>query len=165
MIVLASRLNLTPKIDLNVNFIKYVIIFTLVGLSISYIGVNAIRYCSSGILITTHNQEIVNGLLSNVPTVAAIYIFGICTVVIEEVFYRGGIMGLIFKDYPIIGLIISSIIFGIDHSPTNPISFLIYSSLGLIWGIAYLKSKSLGLPIALHAINNIIGILFPSNFS
>ena len=52
------------------------------------------------------------------------------------------------------GLISSSLLFGFVHP--NPIGL---SLAGMIWGVLYIKTRSLVVPIAFHALNNIVAVL------
>lgn len=163
-IIIALKTKLIGRRGVDYQFFKLLIVSTALGLLITYIGVQGIQFISSGTQTTTYNQELIDRLLKYVPLYASIFTFGICTVVIEEIFYRGSIIGLVFKVNPQIGLIVSSLIFGMAHNPSDFISIIIYCSFGFIWGLAYLKSKRLELPILLHMISNIVAIVFPAFF-
>jgi membrane protease YdiL (CAAX protease family) len=73
----------------------------------------------------------------------------------EEIIFRGIIMkGLINKGMkPVKAIIISAIVFGLVHQ--NPWQFVGAVLLGCILGLVYHKTKSLLLPILLHAFNNL----------
>ena len=77
----------------------------------------------------------------------------------EEFFYRKLIIGHIFKNYEIIGLIVSSLLFGFAHmgiNEVNPFGFLSYYFMGLLYGLVYYKTKRIEAAILAHSINNFI---------
>ena len=88
-----------------------------------------------------------------------ILLIGIAAPIMEEIVFRGGIVGYLFKDLPVVGIIVSSVLFGLMHSPTNIISFLIYGLIGLTCAIAYFKTRRLEVSIAIHFLNNILPAL------
>ena len=75
--------------------------------------------------------------------------------IFEEIVFRGIIQkGLINKGMnPATAIIISSVVFGLVHA--NPWQFVGAVLLGCVLGFVYHKTKSLLLPILLHAFNNL----------
>jgi len=75
--------------------------------------------------------------------------------IFEEIVFRGIIQkGLINKGMnPITAIIIASVVFGLVHG--NPWQFVGAVLLGCVLGFVYHKTKSLLLPILLHAFNNL----------
>lgn len=73
----------------------------------------------------------------------------------EEIVFRGIIQkGLINKGMkPINAILIASVVFGLVHG--NPWQFVGAVLLGIVLGLVYHKTKSLLLPILLHAFNNL----------
>ncbi|WP_101773414.1 CPBP family intramembrane glutamic endopeptidase [Peptostreptococcus faecalis] len=76
--------------------------------------------------------------------------------IVEEIIFRGYIIGRLFVNNPIIGILISTLLFGIGHLPENPISFMLFASSGLLFSIAYYKTKRLEVPIIIHSMGNIL---------
>ena len=75
--------------------------------------------------------------------------------VTEEFLFRGIILQRWATKWGICtGLISSSLLFGFVHP--NPIGL---SLAGMIWGVLYIKTRSLVVPIAFHALNNIVAVL------
>ncbi|RLZ12279.1 CPBP family intramembrane glutamic endopeptidase [Faecalibacter macacae] len=74
--------------------------------------------------------------------------------IFEEVIFRGIILrGMLnAKVTPIVAIAISGLIFGSAH--LNPWQFVGAGLLGAIFGYVYYRTKSLALPIILHALNN-----------
>ncbi len=79
--------------------------------------------------------------------------------ILEEILFRGIIMkGMINNRVkPITAIIISAFIFGAVHF--NPWQFAGAFLLGLVLGLVYYKTKSLLMPILLHAFNNLLSAL------
>ena len=77
----------------------------------------------------------------------------------EEIVFRGIIQkGLINKGMkPMPAIIIAAVIFGLVHG--NPWQFVGAVLLGCVLGVVYQKTKSLLMPILLHAFNNLISAL------
>ncbi len=77
----------------------------------------------------------------------------------EEIIFRGIIQkGLINKGMkPASAILIASVVFGIVHG--NPWQFVGAVLLGVVLGLVYYKTKSLLLPILLHAFNNLCSAL------
>lgn len=83
----------------------------------------------------------------------------ICAPIFEEIIFRGIIQkGLMNKGVePWKAIIFASIIFGIVHA--NPWQFVGAILLGCVLGLVYYKTKSLLLPMLLHAFNNLCSSL------
>jgi len=79
--------------------------------------------------------------------------------ILEEILFRGIIMkGMINNQVkPVTAIIVSALIFGAVHF--NPWQFAGASLLGLVLGLVYYKTKSLLMPILLHAFNNLFSAL------
>lgn len=91
--------------------------------------------------------------------VALIIMTAIIAPILEEILFRGIVMkGLLNnKVNPISAIIISALVFGIMHF--NPWQFAGASLLGLVLGLVYYKTKSLLMPILLHAFNNLVSAI------
>lgn len=79
--------------------------------------------------------------------------------IFEEIVFRGIIMkGLINKGWkPLNAIWLSSIIFGLVHG--NPWQFAGAVLLGYVLGLVYFRTKSLLMPMLLHAFNNAISTI------
>ena len=107
---------------------------------------------------TTANQEVLNR--SGLPTLL-LFIFAVLFApVLEELLFRGIDMGKVFGKDSIVGLLLSSFLFGLIHVPTNIGSWFIYSGKGLVLGLAYQISGKYTNALILHSLNNFIGCLF-----
>ncbi|MEH7889103.1 CPBP family intramembrane glutamic endopeptidase [Elizabethkingia meningoseptica] len=78
---------------------------------------------------------------------------------LEEILFRGIIQkGLINKGIsPAKAIVITAVVFGVVHG--NPWQFLAAATLGIILGTIYYRTKTLLLPILLHAFNNLLSSL------
>lgn len=108
---------------------------------------------------TTINDQMLNQSFKGVPLFVVVFIYGFCTPIMEEMVFRGGIIGLVFKKNQMLGILFSSILFSALHNPSEVFSWIIYGGFALIVGYAYSKTKELGVPVAIHILNNVIGIV------
>ncbi len=77
---------------------------------------------------------------------------------VEEILFRGLLFGALQKIWGITAaVLVSSVLFVLVH--LQLVGFLVLFLVGLILAWARLRSASLGLPIALHALNNAIAML------
>jgi membrane protease YdiL (CAAX protease family) len=79
--------------------------------------------------------------------------------IFEELFFRGYILSILSKKNPWVGLIVSSILFGLVHF--DLMLFLPLFLMGLILGIAYLRTQNLLTAILIHALNNLVALGLP----
>ncbi|MDQ8758932.1 CPBP family intramembrane glutamic endopeptidase [Streptococcus ruminantium] len=105
---------------------------------------------------TPANQELIQN--SGLP-VLLLFIFTVFFApVLEELLFRGIIMGKVFGKDSILGLLLSSYLFGLIHGPTNIGSWVLYAGIGLVLGIIYRLSGKYSYALILHFVNNLIGI-------
>ena len=109
------------------------------------------------------NQQIATDLTLSQPLFSffAVVIFAPLT---EELIFRGMLARYLFpkqdnSKQTLIFLLVSSILFALIHFPGSLQQFLVYASLGLSLGLAYVSRKGLLYSISLHALNNLIGFL------
>ncbi|MGD2183475.1 CPBP family intramembrane glutamic endopeptidase [Lusitaniella coriacea] len=87
-----------------------------------------------------------------------IFVIGVAPIV-EEVLFRGILCQRWATTWGLsAGIIVSSLVFGILH-PVNPIGLFIF---GLMMAILYVKTRTLTIPILVHALNNAIAIVLTS---
>lgn len=86
--------------------------------------------------------------------------YGIASPFMEENFYRGGFVKILFEDTKWIGLVLGSFLFSFFHGITNPLFFLFNFFIGGIIGLSYLLSERIEVPIEIHALHNLSSILF-----
>ena len=105
--------------------------------------------------VPMNNQDMIENMFYNYKFLVGI-IVSIFAPVTEELVFRYSI-GTIIKNKWIF-LIVSSVIFGLMHG-IGLITFL-YIFIGLILGLAYLKSdKNIAVPMIIHIINNLAAVI------
>ncbi|MGP1613100.1 MAG: lysostaphin resistance A-like protein [Catonella sp.] len=78
--------------------------------------------------------------------------------IVEEVIFRGVVLGSFRKVFPAwISILVSAIIFGAYHM--NPVAIVYASLMGIVAGIVYEKKRNLLFTIMLHMANNFMGLL------
>jgi membrane protease YdiL (CAAX protease family) len=109
---------------------------------------------------TPENQNVVEDYLkvSPIPMVISAVILAPLK---EEWLTRKLIIGSVFKNHPVIGVIISSLCFGLLHmiAGFSIYGLIQYSIAGLIFGLLYVRTKKIEVSIAAHFLNNFISIL------
>lgn len=75
---------------------------------------------------STANDSSVITIFTGENPLLILLVIGISAPIMEEIVFRAGIIDYWLKPYPIIGVLVSSILFGLVHGPTDIISFLIY---------------------------------------
>jgi membrane protease YdiL (CAAX protease family) len=77
--------------------------------------------------------------------------------IVEEVLFRGVLLQALSSRWPhSISVVLSSLVFAVYH-PTS--SWVFAGSVGLILGVAMLRSKSILVPIGLHAFFNLVALV------
>jgi uncharacterized protein len=79
-------------------------------------------------------------VLSTVPLVIIVLFTFVLSPIMEEVVFRGGIIGLVFKDHAFLGVGVSSILYSILLQPETFICGLLYLLVNGILGLAYVKT-------------------------
>lgn len=78
--------------------------------------------------------------------------------IVEEVIFRGVVLGSFRKVFPAwVSILISAVIFGAYHM--NPVAIVYATIMGIIAGIVYEKKRNLLFTIILHMANNFMGLL------
>lgn len=103
---------------------------------------------------STANDAAINEMFANFSFPLVFLIIAISGPILEEWIFRAGIIGFLFEKYPLIGITVSSLVFGALHMPTNLISWAIYGGLGLVFSLIYYKTKRLELAMAVHMLHN-----------
>ena len=78
--------------------------------------------------------------------------------IVEELVFRGILMGRVFNPDSIVGLILSSLLFGLAHMPNSIGVWIVYAGMGFALGTAYRKFQKLEYCIMAHMINNSIAV-------
>ena len=109
------------------------------------------------------NQQTAEQLTHNQP-LFAFFMIVVFAPLTEELTFRGMLARYVFPQQDNIKqtalfLLVSSLIFALVHFPGTALQFLVYASLGLSMGLAYINKGGLAYSMGLHALNNLIGFL------
>jgi membrane protease YdiL (CAAX protease family) len=156
LLVLANKLELLnfDSKFLNKKNILIIVIGVVIARLVAILG--TILLNNQGIDSTALNDAAINNLFTGENPLLIILILGISAPIMEEIVFRAGIIGYFLKDWPILGIALSSISFGLVHGPTDIISFFMYALIGLVLSIAYFKTSRLEVSILIHFFNNLI---------
>ena len=102
------------------------------------------------------NQEIIENAHMNPFVLITVTV--IMAPIVEELIFRGLLMGRVFNPDSIVGLILSSLLFGLVHMPNSIGVWIIYAGMGFILGTVYRKFQKLEYCIMAHMINNSIAV-------
>lgn len=125
---------------------------------IGFILANGADYIYFEFMPTTGNEKELEESYRNVPLYLQLIAIGILGPILEEIIFRGLLIKGIFRGAPIVGGIVSVILFAGAHGPSNIGEWFIYGFSGFIFVIAYLTTKRLEIPIIIHMLGNILAI-------
>lgn len=78
----------------------------------------------------------------------------------EELLFRGVLVGAWQRaGRPLVGLALSTVLFGLAHATVGPRSVVIGALLGLLFGAAFLLGRSLAAPVLAHACLNGLALI------
>lgn len=111
-------------------------------------------------MATPENQKLVEEMLRTNP-IQMIVSAVILAPIKEEWITRKLIIGSIFKNFPFIGLLVSSFGFGLLHmiAGFSIYALIQYSLAGLVFGLIYLKTRRIEVCILAHFLNNFISVV------
>ncbi|MCV3154025.1 CPBP family intramembrane glutamic endopeptidase [Enterococcus faecalis] len=157
LIYLAKRMNIikTNHPFLTKKNILIILVATLIDRGIAIGGTLLLNMQGH---TNTANDSTLIKLFSGVSPVLVVLLLGIAAPIMEEIVFRGGIIGYLVENNALLAILISSFLFGIIHGPTNFISFGMYFFMGIILSVSYYKTKDLRVSISIHFLNN----LFPA---
>lgn len=107
----------------------------------------------------TTNSRIYSSLFENIPLWLNILISSLCLPIIEEIIYRGAIIGLLFDKHKYLGIIVSTIIFMLVHGSIDINGWVVYGLPGLLLSLSYVYSKDLKVPMIIHIAYNLVGFI------
>ncbi|HGW2854503.1 TPA: CPBP family intramembrane glutamic endopeptidase [Enterococcus faecalis] len=157
LIYLAKRMNIikTNHPFLTKKNILIILVATLIDRGIAIGGTLLLNMQGH---TNTANDSTLIKLFSGASPVLVVLLLGIAAPLMEEIVFRGGIIGYLVENNALLAILISSFLFGIIHGPTNFISFGMYFFMGIILSVSYYKTKDLRVSISIHFLNN----LFPA---
>ena len=109
------------------------------------------------------NQQMVTDLTLSQP-LFSFFVVVIFAPLTEELIFRGMLARYLFpkqdnSKQTLLFLLVTSVLFALIHFPGTLQQFLVYASLGLSLGLAYVSRKGLLYSISLHALNNLVSFL------
>lgn len=110
----------------------------------------------------TANNQLIGRLLSSNQVVLIIMSFAavVLNPIAEELIFRGVLMNFFFKREAFwLPILLSGLLFTLEHSSTTFISYLIYFYFGAVFAFIYRKTGNITNTIWLHAINNLVALL------
>lgn len=121
------------------------------------VGYVTMQISSNFLLFLEGNQGVAPNIniYKNIPGVLLFLSIGFVTPILEEIVFRGFLMGYWFKHFPLLGMFINIIIFTILHGPKTIFSLLLFVGTSVIFGTIYLKSKRLEVSSIVHILNNL----------
>ena len=147
------RMDGLPKKDALLRDLLLVLLVVVVGVILNIVVANLPLYDYS------EGFSRANDTLSDGSLLIKILANVIFVPILEELLYRGIVLGQFsLWGHPLIGIVISSVLFGIMHF--NVIQFLYAFLVGIVLGISYVKTHNLVVPILGHALTNLVVILY-----
>ncbi|EGL48247.1 CAAX amino terminal protease family protein [Streptococcus dysgalactiae subsp. equisimilis SK1249] len=108
----------------------------------------------------TANQVLLNQSLFQTSWPKLILVYVILNPFLEELVMRGLVMRYILPKYPYVAIIVSAWLFAGMHYTTSWIHSFLYMASGLVYAYSYYKTNRLIVPISIHAVTNLISLLF-----
>lgn len=105
------------------------------------------------------NDQVINSMFSGVHPLLLFLLIAVAAPIMEEIVFRAGFIGLLFKKMPVVGIILGSACFGLIHTATDILQFTLYALMGLVMALAYYKTKKLEVSIMIHFLNNAIAAI------
>ena len=155
VVLVSEYLGIFTMKDVSINWqdIKRTLKWFLLSILATSLGA-IILYFEGG--NTTNNQVSLTESFSSVSVFTIFLLIAIAAPVMEELIIRGFLIKKCFN-FSKVGVLVSSIIFGMLHHPTSLGEFTTYFGMGLVLGIYYKKTERIELVILLHGIHNFIG--------
>jgi len=128
------------------------------GLMILHGGVHELVHTVFRQPLTADAGEAMRDVFAPWPWPLAVFVVGVLPGVLEEFFCRGFLgRGLVARYGVGTGILLTSVLFGVLH--VLPLYALGTMVMGLALHVTYLASRSLWVPITIHAVNNSVTIL------
>lgn len=131
----------------------YIFYFIIQGVWSSFISSNFPEYS------TPQNQEVVVMMIENTNMIGSFISIVILAPIVEEFLLRGVIMKYLLPYTPLLGFIVSGVVFTLLHSPANWIDFSLYGLLSFALAGIYWYTRRLEYPILFHMFQNVISFI------
>lgn len=129
--------------------ILVVLITTIISLTMGFL----INYFS----VKPENEKQLETIVNNISPMYIILSIVIVIPIVEEIIFRKILYNLFENRY--LGILVSSVLFALVHSPKSFFEFVLYFTLGIIFSGTYFLTGSFKLAILSHMVNNFIAIL------
>lgn len=104
------------------------------------------------------NQRLVELMITNVPVVFGFLTTAILAPVIEELFFRHYLIGIVLRN-TWLGVVASALVFGLGHTSGLNLQLVPYFLLGLLLASLYKVTRSIALVVLIHIVNNLLSYL------
>ncbi|MDD4295605.1 MAG: CPBP family intramembrane metalloprotease [Ruminiclostridium sp.] len=155
------RKNFFERLYFNKTNVSLAVISFVAGLSLQIPINDIISFVEKAGIMPDAMQkysEMMESIMSGQSFFLEILLTGILVPIIEEIMYRGLVFDQLRKNLPLsLALIIQALIFGVIH--LNMVQGTYAFMIGLLLGIALIRSRSIILPIAIHMGTNLSGVL------
>ena len=130
-------------------------------IGLTYLGIYIVTRIGAMVMMmegvsNSTNQATIENIHMN--PIVLITLTVIMAPIVEELVFRGILMGRVFNPDSIVGLILSSLLFGLAHMPNSIGVWIVYAGMGFALGTAYRKFQKLEYCIMAHMINNSIAV-------
>ncbi|WP_273478614.1 CPBP family intramembrane glutamic endopeptidase [Ignavigranum ruoffiae] len=105
------------------------------------------------------NQQAVEALVKEMSGLGVFLNIVIMTPITEEILLRGLVMKYLFPLMPVVGALVSAVVFAMLHMPANIIDFFLYFILSAGLTYVYWRTRKIEYPILYHMIQNFLGFL------
>lgn len=106
----------------------------------------------------TQNQEVLVETTAGAGLIPTMIAIGIIAPIFEELVFRSPIFHT-NKKLVWINIVITSVLFGVVHIPSDFVSFALYFSLGFVLAVVAYKTNKLEHAIFIHMVNNMFAVL------
>ena len=130
-------------------------------IGLTYLGIYIVTRIGSMVMMmegvsNSTNQATIENIHMNPFVLITLTV--IMAPIVEELVFRGILMGRVFNPDSIVGLILSSLLFGLAHMPNSIGVWIVYAGMGFVLGTVYRKCQKLEYCIMAHIINNSIAV-------
>lgn len=114
------------------------------------------------------NQRAIERVMAQLPLWAQLVLFAGAAPWIEELVFRRLLLGrFLAAGAPALGLVVTSVLFGLMHVPYKPqpdpwiwsVELLLYSAMGAMFGAVYWRTRRLSAAFVAHALINALAVL------
>lgn len=109
--------------------------------------------------VEPENQQLIGSLFGKMNPFFLYLSLAIFTPITEEILFRGLIMKAMFPLMPIVGALVSSVLFSAVHMPADIYQFFVYYILSIGLTYTYWKTRKLEYSIFFHILQNSVAFM------